>query len=187
MDSRQEIRLTGFGGQGIMLAGFIIGQAAAVHELKYATHIRDYGPEARGGSCRADVVISEKPVLYPYINAPSVLVAMSQAAYDKYRPSSRENSLIIIDEDLVQHREKRKDRLWTIPAQRMAEELGRANIANVIMLGFFTAVTGAVSIEAMRKSVLSSVPKSWEELNLTALEQGYNYGLEKVKARGGAG
>ncbi|MFH1651173.1 MAG: 2-oxoacid:acceptor oxidoreductase family protein [Chloroflexota bacterium] len=187
MDERHELRLTGFGGQGIMLAGYIIGQAATVYEFKQATHIRDYGPEARGGSCRADVVISDKPVLYPYINAPNVLVAMSQAAYNKYRPGSRENSLIIIDEDLVKHRETKKDRLWSIPAQRIAEDLGRANMANVVMLGFLTAVTGVVSIEAMRKSVLASVPKNTEELNLKALESGYTYGLAKVKARKGAG
>ena len=182
MENRHEVRLTGFGGQGIMLAGYIVGQAAAVYEQKHATHIRDYGPEARGGSCRADVVISDKPVLYPYINAPSVLVAMSQQAYDKYRPGSRENSLILIDEELVRHREKRKDRLWSIPAQRMAEELGGANMANVVMLGFLTAVTDIISLEAIKKSVLASVPTSTQELNLKALEHGYSYGLEKKKA-----
>jgi 2-oxoglutarate ferredoxin oxidoreductase subunit gamma len=182
IDSRHEIRLTGFGGQGIMLAGYIIGQAATVYQGKHATHIRDYGPEARGGSCRADVTIADEHVLYPYIKAPSVLVAMSQAAYDKYRPGSRENSMIIIDEDLVQHREKRKDRLRMIPAQRIAEELGRANVANVVMLGFLTAVTNILSIDAMRKSVLASVPKNWEELNLEALERGYNYGLKIAQA-----
>ena len=187
MENRHEIRLTGFGGQGIMLAGYIVGQAAAVYEQKHATHIRDYGPEARGGSCRADVVISDKPVLYPYINAPSVLVSMSQQAYDKYRPNSRENSLILIDEDLVKHREKRKDRLWSVPAQRLAEELGRANMANVVMLGFLCAVTDIISIEAMRKSVLASVPKNTGELNLKALEHGYAHGLEKTKARKGRG
>ena len=166
-----------------MLAGYIIGQAVAIYEHKYTTHIRDYGPEARGGTCRADVVISDEPVLYPYINAPSVLVSMSQQAYDKYRPRSREDSLIIIDEDLVKHREKRKDRLMAIPARRIAEELGRAAVANVVMLGFFTAVTDFVSLEAMKKSVLSSVPKNTEELNLKALEQGYEYGLKKLNAK----
>ena len=166
-----------------MLAGYIIGQAVAIYEHKHTTHIRDYGPEARGGTCRADVVISDEPVLYPYINAPSVLVSMSQQAYDKYRPRSREDSLIIIDEDLVKHREKRKDRLMAIPARRIAEELGRAAVANVVMLGFFTAVTDFVSLEAMKKSVLSSVPKNTEELNLKALERGYQYGLKKLNAK----
>ncbi len=181
--NRHEIRLCGFGGQGLMLAGYINGQAAAIFENKHTTHIRDYGPEARGGTCRADVVISDEPILYPYINAPSVLVSMSQQGYDKYRPRSREDSLIIIDEELVKHREKRKDRLLAIPARRIAEELGRAAVANVVMLGFFTAVTDFVSIESMRKSVLASVPKNTEELNLKALECGYSYGLDKLKDR----
>ena len=161
-----------------MLAGYIIGQAASIFEHKHTTHIRDYGPEARGGTCRADVVISDKPVLYPYINAPSILVAMSQQAYDKYRPRSREDSLIIIDEDLVKHREKRKDRLLSIPAQRIAEELGRVVVANIVMLGYLTAATHIVSLEAMKKSILASVPKGTEELNMKAFESGYAYGLK---------
>ena len=180
MENRHEVRLTGFGGQGIMLAGYIVGQAATLYGKKHVTHIRDYGPEARGGSCRADVVISDKPVLYPYINAPSVLVAMSQQSYDKYRPGSRENSLILIDEDLVKHREKRKDRLWSIPAQRIAEELGRVAVANIVMLGFLTAITKIVSVDAMKRSVLDSVPKGTEELNTKAFECGYACGLEKL-------
>lgn len=181
MEDRHEIRLCGFGGQGLMLAGYIIGQASSIFEHKYTTHIRDYGPEARGGTCRADVVISDKPVLYPYINAPTILVALSQQAYDKYRPRSREDSLIVIDKDLVKHREKRKDRLLSIPAQRIAEELGRVTVANVVMLGFLTAVTGIVSVEAMKKSLLASVPKGTEELNMKAFERGYDYGLKNKK------
>ena len=185
VEHRHEIRLSGFGGQGIMLAGYIIGQAAAIHEGKHTTHIRDYGPEARGGSCRADIVISDMPVLYPYIHAPSVLVAMSQQGYDKYRPKNRENSLIVIDENMVKHRETRKDRLFTISAQRIAEELGRATVANVVMLGFLAAVTGIISVEALKKSVRDSVPEATIELNLKALERGYAYGLEKLKAKEG--
>jgi len=121
-------------------------------------------------------------VLYPYINAPSVLVALSQQGYDKYCPDSRENSLIIIDEDLVKHSETRKDRLHTIPALRIAEELGRTTVANVVMLGFLAAVTGIVSIEALQKAVKDSVPEAMVELNLKALERGYNYTQEKAKA-----
>lgn len=183
MEDRHEIRLCGSGGQGLMLAGYIIGQAASIFEHKYTTHIRDYGPEARGGTCRADVVISDKPVLYPYISAPTILVALSQQAYDKYRPRSREDSLIVIDKDLVKHREKRKDRLLTIPAQKIAEELGRATVANVVMLGFLTAVTDIVSLEAMKKSLLTSVPKGTEELNMKAFESGYAYGLKNSRGR----
>ncbi len=182
-EDRLEIRLSGFGGQGVMLAGYILGQAASIFEHKHAAHIRDYGPEARGGTCRADVVISNEPINYPYINAPSILVSLSQQAYDRYRPRSREDSLVIIDEELVKHREKKRNNLMAIPARRLAEELGRAAVANVVILGFFTAVTGCVSIQAMRKSVLASVPQGTEELNIKALDCGYAYGVEKMKAK----
>ena len=180
MAKRREIRLSGFGGQGIILAGHIIGQAAAIFEDKNAVLIQDYGPEARGGACRADVVVSDDPVLYPYIIAPSVLVAMSQEAYNKYHDENRRDALVIIDEDLVKAKKPRDGELLTIPAVRMAEELGRVTVANVVMLGFFAAVTDVVSLDAIKKAMLASVPKDTEELNLKAVERGYAYGLEKL-------
>ena len=180
MAERHEIRLCGRGGQGMILAGHITGQAASIFEHKHATLIQDYGPEARGGACRADVVISEERVLYPYINAPSVLVAMSQEAYDKYCPKNREDTLVIIDKDLVKPKTTRGKRLLAVPAGRIAEELGRVTVANVVMLGFITAATNIVSVEAMRKAILASVPKGTEELNIGAFERGYAYGLEKL-------
>ena len=179
---RNEIRLCGHGGQGIILAGRIIGQATSIYDGKNAVFIQDYGPEARGGSCRADIVVSDERVLYPYIIAPSVLIAMSQEAYNRYYPKNRHGALVIIEEDLVRAEETERDRLLAIPARRIAEELGNATVANAVMLGFFTAVTDIVSMEAMRKSLLASVPKSSEELNMKAMERGYAYGLEKLGA-----
>ena len=180
MANRHEIRLCGRGGQGIILAGHITGQAAAIFERKETTLIQDYGPEARGGACRADVVISDERVLYPYINAPSVLVAMSQQAYDKYCPRNREDTLVIIDQDLVKPRSMRGKRLLAIPSRRIAEELGRMTVANVVMLGFLTAVTNVVSPEAMKDSIRVSAPQGTEELNTKAFERGYAYGQEKL-------
>jgi len=180
MEKRYEIRLSGRGGQGVILAGYITAQAASIFDHKNATLIQDYGPAARGGACRTDIVISGERVLYPYINAPSVLIAMSQQAYDRYCPNNREDTLVIIDEDLVKPRVRKGDRLLAIPARRIAEELGRVAVANSVMLGFFTAVTDIISVEAMRKSMLASVPKNTDELNTRAFEQGYAYGLEKL-------
>ncbi len=176
MTNEHEIRICGYGGQGIILAGHIIGHAASIFEHKHATFIQDYGPEARGGTCRADVVISNERVLYPYINAPSVLVVMSQAAYDKYHPRNREDTLVIIDEDAVKPTATKGKKLLTVPAKRIAEKLGRAAVANVVMLGFFTAITGIISVKAMKKSILAAVPKNTEELNMKAFEQGYALG-----------
>jgi len=181
MANRHEIRLCGRGGEGIILAGHITGQAASIFEHKNATLIQDYGPEARGGACRADVVISDERVLYPYIIAPSILVAMSHEAYNKYYTKNRHDALVIIDEDLVKPEETTSSEVITVPATRMAEELDRVTVANVVMLGFFTAATSLVSIDAIRKSVLASVPKGTEELNMKAIERGYTYGLEKLR------
>ncbi len=183
MANRLEIRVCGYGGQGVILAGFIIGQAASVFEGKNAVFVQDYGPEARGGTCRADVVISSERVLYPYIETPSVLLAMSQQAYDKYHPESDKDTLVIADEDLVKPEKTTKNRVLTVPAMRIAEELGRAAVANIVMLGFATTATDIVSVEAMRKSVLASVPKGTIKLNTEAFERGYAYGLEKFASQ----
>ena len=178
--NRLEIRLCGYGGQGIILAGYILGQAASIFEQKNVVFIQDYGPEARGGACRADVVISNAMVHYPYIDLPSIRVAMSQQAFDKYCPADFSEALVIIDEGLVKPREMKGNRLLAVPPRLIAEELGRVAVANVVMLGLFTAVTNVVSAEAMKKSILLSVPKSTEELNLEAFERGHTYGLEQL-------
>ena len=183
MANRHEIRLCGYGGQGIILAGYIVGQAASIYEGKNAVFIQDYGPEARGGACRADVVISDEAVLYPYIDAPSILVSMSQAAYDKYFPGTREDTLVIIDEELVIAERTSGQRLLEMPARRIAEEVGRVAVANAAMLGFLTAATGVLSVDAMKKSILASVPKGTEELNLNAFEQGYAHAQQSGVAK----
>ncbi len=179
MANRYEVRLCGHGGQGIIRAGYIVGQAAAIFESRNATLIQDYGPEARGGACRTDIVISDERAFYPYIDTPSVLVAMSQQAYDRYCPGGGEDTLVIIDEDLVKPGTTEGKRLLAIPARRIAGELGRVTVANTVMLGFLTAVTDIVSVKAMKDSILTSVPKGTEELNTKAFERGYTYGREK--------
>ncbi|MFO8101787.1 MAG: 2-oxoacid:acceptor oxidoreductase family protein [Dehalococcoidia bacterium] len=179
---RTEVRLSGFGGQGIILAGLIVGKAASLFDGKNATFTQAYGPEARGGSCSAQVVITDEVGAYPYVSNPSVVVAMSQEAYTKYAAESGEDVLVIIDEDLVAPTEEQKDRVLRVPATRVAQELGRSAVANIVMLGFLAAVSKFTSVEAMKKSVLDSVPKGTEELNTNAFERGYECGQEKSKA-----
>ena len=179
MANRFEIRICGYGGQGVILAGFIIGQAASIFERRSSVFIQDYGPEARGGACRADVVISDERVLYPYIGTPSVLIVMSQVAYEKFRPKDSEDTLLIIDEDLVKADAANGRKVLAVPAMRIAEELGRAAVANIVMLGFATAVTGVISVDKMKQSVMASVPKGTVELNVKAFEYGYAHGLKE--------
>jgi len=180
--NRTEVKLSGFGGQGIILAGVIVGQAASIFDGKNATLTQDYGPEARGGSCSAQVVISDEPASYPYVTNPSVLVAMSQEAYTKNTAELDEDVPVLIDEDLVEPEKQTKRRVLAIPATRIAQELGRRAVANIVMLGFLTAITDIVPLEAMKKSVLASVPKGTEELNTKAFERGYTYGKERIKS-----
>lgn len=175
---RLEVRLAGFGGQGIVLAGQIIGQAAVLFDKKNAVLTQNYGPESRGGACSADLVISEEEILHPLVIKPQVMVVMSQEAYDMYAGELAERGMLLVDVDLVPgkaRRSKRKE-FFAIPATRLAEELGRRIVANIVMLGSFTALTGAISVEAMRRSILSLVPKGTEDLNLQAFERGYEYG-----------
>ena len=179
---RDEIVIGGLGGQGIVLAGYIMGKAAALFDRKNATHTQDYGPEARGGACRTQVVISDSPISYPYIDHPSVLAVMSQGAYNTYSPAMRPDTLLLVDEDLVKLKKSKNTRLFAVPATRIAQELGRTAVANIVMLGFITAITKVVSKDAMKKAVLESVPKGTEELNMKAFDRGYAHGLEKAKA-----
>ena len=180
---RTEIRLTGFGGQGIILSGYIVGKAAAIHDGKQATFTQSYGPESRGGACAAQVAIADDPVelSYPHVIEPSILVIMSQGGYNKYVSDFRRDGLLVVDEDLVELDEAAEGlRILKIPATRLAEELGRRIVANVVMLGFVAAMTDIASPESIKKAVLDSVPKGTEELNECAFETGFQYAKENV-------
>lgn len=171
-----EIRFVGFGGQGIIRCGLIVGKAASLYDNKAATMTQSFGPEARGGACSSQLVISEKRVLYPYVVKADVLVAFSQEGYDKYKNELKDEGVLIVEKDLVKVGEVKKSvKLYSIPATRIAEELGNRVFTNVVMLGFFTGVTKIVSVESMRKAIPSSVPKRYAEINLKAFDQGLKY------------
>ena len=185
-----EIRFAGYGGQGIIRSGIIAGKAASIHDNKHATMSQSFGPEARGGACSSQLVISESKVLYPYITNSDVLVAMSQAGYDKFEPEMGEEAMLLYDEDLVKPKAPRgKIRAHGIPATRFAEELGIKIVANVVMLGFFTAITKLVSYESMQKALPGLVPEKALPMNLKAFDRGYKYGnevLSKTQSNKGA-
>jgi 2-oxoglutarate ferredoxin oxidoreductase subunit gamma len=174
-----EIRLSGFGGQGIIKMGYIIGKAASIFDSKSATMTQSFGPEARGSACSSQVVVSEDRVLYPYVNIPHILVAMSQEAYTKFESNLEKEGFLLIDEDLVKPGPTGTGvKMYSIPSTRIAEEMGNKIIANIVMLGFFTAVTGLVSADSVRKALPGSVPQRFLDLNLQAFEKGYEYGQE---------
>jgi 2-oxoglutarate ferredoxin oxidoreductase subunit gamma len=180
----RAIRIAGFGGQGVVLSGQILGQAAAIFDGGYSTLTQSYGPEARGGSCAAGVVISDEPIGYPYVRDPDVLVVLSQEAYSKYAQGLSPYALMIIDPDLVKPDPSQAPAPLAVPASRMARELGRAVVANIVTLGFLAAVSDILSPEAIRNSVLASVPKGTEEFNSKAFDTGRKYGLEHRRPGG---
>lgn len=173
--SRTEIRVSGFGGQGIILSGYIIGKAAAIFDKKNATMTQAYGPESRGGSCASQVVIAEQEIDDPEVSKPDVLMAMSQEAYTTFTKNLDRQCVVLIDEDLVQPDPERQSRnqTFSVPAMRLAEEMGKKVVANIIMLGFFTGKTGIITREAMEQAILSSVPPRFADLNKQAFQRGY--------------
>jgi len=181
-----EIKIGGFGGQGVILTGIIIGRAASIYDEKYATMTQAFGPEARGSACSSQVIVSEKPILYPYVTHPGILVVMSQEAFVKFYPAMPDEGLLLYEEELVTPKDLKPGiRAFGIPATRFAEELGRKMVLNIVMTGFFTAITGVIDPDAMRKAVKSSVPPGTEDLNLRAFDKGYEHGktvLEQATA-----
>jgi 2-oxoglutarate ferredoxin oxidoreductase subunit gamma len=175
---RTEIRISGFGGQGVVLAGYILGKGLAIYDGFEAVMTQSYGPEARGGASSANVVLSDELIDYPFVLEPDILVALSQEGYTRYRPTVKPNALVLVDEDLVIPDEG--DRRYTIPATRLAEELGRRVVANVVMLGFFTAMTGLIEREAMEEAIKTSVKPKTVPLNLEAFAAGYQYAEKYV-------
>jgi 2-oxoglutarate ferredoxin oxidoreductase subunit gamma len=184
MKKNYEIRIAGFGGQGIILAGYIIGKAAAIFDDKFSTLIQSFGPEARGSSCAAQVIISDSQILYPYIIKPNISVLLSRDAFEKFADELVEGGIMLIEKDLVQPQKPPKNiSIYAIPATRLAEEMGRKIVTNIIMVGFFAATTKITSYEAARKAVESSVPPGTQELNLKAFETGYEYGTNLLKKK----
>ncbi|MFP4646480.1 MAG: 2-oxoacid:acceptor oxidoreductase family protein [Candidatus Bipolaricaulota bacterium] len=178
---RTEIRFGGFGGQGIISAGTITGRAASIFSEKNAVLIQSYGPEARGGACSAEVVIEDGAIDYPQITVPEVVILMSQEAYEKYGDDIEPGGTLLLEENLIEDYEIPPEvEVHLIPATKIAEELGHKIVANVVMLGYLTCVTDAITGDSMKEAILSSVPEGTEELNERAFEKGVSYANEQI-------
>ena len=178
-----EIRIAGFGGQGVILTGMVIGKAASIYDGKHVTLTQSFGPEARGSACSVQLIVSTEPILYPYLTGEDVLVVMSQEAYTRFAPELRPQALLLYEQSLVQLGDLDPTiKSVGIPATRLAEELGRRLVLNMVMVGFVAALTDLASAEAVRKAVETSVPKGTESLNLAAFEKGLEYGKEQLAA-----
>jgi len=169
---RFEIRLAGEGGQGMILAGIILAEAAAIYDGKNAVQTQSYGPEARGGASKAEVIISDGEIDYPKVVGADVLVAMSQEACDKYFSSLKKGGILVVDEEKVGR--VPTTRAIKVPITRLAvEATGRPITANVVALGLLVGLTKVVAREALEKAVSVRAPKGTEEMNRAALSAGF--------------
>lgn len=173
--ARTEILLSGSGGQGLILAGIILAEAAVVHDGVNAIHNQSYGPEARGGACKSEVIISDEEIHFPEIGSPDILLAMTQLAADKYAGSIKEGGVLIVDPAFVKTiPETKAARVIEVPLTETAKaEVGRDIVANIVAIGAISVLTGVVSKEAAEKAVLNRVPQGTEELNKKALYAGF--------------
>jgi 2-oxoglutarate ferredoxin oxidoreductase subunit gamma len=178
-----EVRIAGFGGQGVILSAQVLGKAMSIHQGEFATMTQNFGPEARGGACSAQLILSDKPVLYPYVTQPDVMVVMSQEAYAKFAHELKDGGTLLVERDLVRVTDlPRQTRVYSVPATRLAEELGKRMVLNIVMVGFFTAITRLLDPDAVRKAVADSVPSNFRDLNLKAFEKGFEYGKAALAA-----
>ncbi len=178
MKDRCNIRISGFGGQGIVLSGYVIGRAASLYDGKNAAFTQSYGPEARGGACSATVVIESGRIGYPLVRLADYLIVLSKEGYEKYADQISPDALTFVDADLVKEAPVDDKKVLGIPSTRYAEEMGKKIVANVIMLGFFSGITNLISKEAMIESIKTSVKPAFVEINLKAFERGYGYARE---------
>jgi 2-oxoglutarate ferredoxin oxidoreductase subunit gamma len=170
--ARQEIRFAGFGGQGLLLAGILLGRAAALYAGKQAAQTQSYGTEARGGASQCNVVIDDREITYVGVVNPDVFVVMSQEAYDKLIEEVKDGGLVFYDADLVKIKDDPKLRQVPIPSTSAAKGLGRQMVANVVMLGAMVEGTKILDVELVKISLKESVPPGTEDLNLKAFDLG---------------
>ncbi|MGK2905771.1 MAG: 2-oxoacid:acceptor oxidoreductase family protein [Desulfuromonadales bacterium] len=181
MAERYELRFSGAGGQGLITAGIILAEAASIIEGKNAVQSQSYGPEARGGASKSEVIISDAPIDYPKATIVDACLAMTQEAADKYANGIKEGGILLLDEDFVHRAPQGNFTVYRLPITRMAkEDIGREIVANVVALGAVIGLTSVVSKEAGEQAVLRKVPEAFKDLNKKAYNLGYIKGKELV-------
>jgi len=175
--NRTEVIIAGFGGQGVILAGIVLGHAAAVYEGKKAVQTQSYGAETRGGAARSEVVVSTEKIDYPKVISADITITMSQESFDRYGVNSKPGGVLFLDADLVTSTSGASGaKIYRVPATKLAaEEFSKTLVANMIMLGAVAAVTGIVRLESLRRSVGEVAPKGWADVNIHALNRGFEW------------
>ena len=175
------MRISGFGGQGIVLAGMLLGKAASLYDNKEAVFTQAYGPEARGGASNADVIISDSSIGYPLITQADVLVVMFQEAYARFRPGLAPGGTLIIESDLV-HPAADDTNYHPLAASKIAEGLGRRIVANVVVLGYLVGLTDVVSRKSVERAIETTVKPGTIDLNFEAFAAGFDRAKQELRA-----
>ncbi len=182
MSGRYELRFSGAGGQGLILAGVIMAEAASIYDGKQAVQSQSYGPEARGGASKSEVIISDGPIDYPKATVVDALLALTQEACDKYSHDLKEGGILLIDSDLVTKEPVGNFKVTKFNITNTAKnEIGREIVTNIVALGAMVALTGVISKESAEKAVLARVPEAFLELNKKAFNVGYEKALAAQK------
>jgi 2-oxoglutarate ferredoxin oxidoreductase subunit gamma len=173
MSFRYEVRLSGEGGQGLVLAGKILAEAAAIYDDLNATQSQSYGPEARGGASRSEVIISDEDIDYPKAVNIDLMLALTQESFDKYKADMKKGGVVVVVSDAVEHISENGFKVIRMPIIELArEKVGRTLVANIVALGIISGVSKIVSEDAMKNAIEARVPKGTEELNLKAFQVG---------------
>ena len=184
---RYEIRLSGSGGQGLILAGKILAEAVAIYDGRNAVQTQSYGPEARGGASKAEVVISDRDIHYPKAVELDLLLSLTQVSCNKYVADLKEDGILIIDSNAVREVPDRGFTVYRAPIGDIAvKEIGKAVVTNIVALGILTKISGVASEESVRKAILARVPKGTEEINMKAFDTGLEKGRELLESSKGA-
>lgn len=176
---RYEVKLSGSGGQGLILAGMILAEGAALYDGKNAVQTQSYGPESRGGSSSSIVIISNQDIDYPKATKVDVLLALTQESVNKYAGDIKDGGILIVDEETVKDIPAGKYKIYKLPVIATARtQVGKVIVANIVALGLIAGLIELVSIDAIKKALFTRIPKGTEELNFRALEAGINLAKE---------
>ncbi len=180
--SRYEVRIGGFGGQGVVTMAVVAGETASLYDKKYVVQTQSYGPEARGGASKSEIVISDDEIDFPKVQTPDVFVVLSRAAFLAYVDGLKDDGILIVDEDLVKIESELPDtvKVYKIPATRIADkEVGSKQATNVVMLGAFAVITKVLSLEGLKARIEEKWPRFLKS-NMLALELGMKAGEEAL-------
>lgn len=167
---RKEIRIAGFGGQGTVLAGYLLGKAFSLYQGLEAVMTQSYGPEARGGASSSNIVVADREIAFPFVQQADILITLSQEAYSRFREETKPGAIIMLDTSLVNP--DPGDNTLGLPATEIAEQLGNRIVANVVMLGFLVGKQDWISQEALDKAIKTTLKEKTIELNLKAFAEG---------------